>query len=196
MPHWVRSSRRSAAYGWNPRSFPLPRSARRDSLPEIFRNTIMDNIETRVAQGLSLDEMNGVSGGPNSALWARVPGHLTPSAATLAIFGDYVSGGASQALGRRSMGDAASTTRCGWRSSDRRNGCCATSESRADRRLRPGSGLPVVTRWAAVGHGEPILCPSASGPVKPGSRSEGLHGRGVASNLPSGAIAQSVRAQH
>ena len=40
---------------------------------------------------------------PTSALWARVPGHLEPSAATLAIIGDYVSGGVSQPLGRRVM---------------------------------------------------------------------------------------------
>ena len=42
-------------------------------------------------------------GDPASALWARVPGHLEPSAATLAIIGDYVTGGVSQPLGRRVM---------------------------------------------------------------------------------------------
>jgi acyl-CoA thioesterase len=36
-------------------------------------------------------------------LWARVPGHLEPSAATLAIIGDYVTGAVSQPLGRRVM---------------------------------------------------------------------------------------------
>jgi len=79
-------------------------------LPEIFRNTIMDRIEVRVAKGMLLEDMTGESAGPDSALWARVPGHLTPSAATLAIFGDYVSGGASQALGRRSMGRSLDNT--------------------------------------------------------------------------------------
>jgi acyl-CoA thioesterase len=79
-------------------------------LPEIFRNTIMDKIEVRVANGMLLEEMTGEAGSPDSALWARVPGHLTPSAATLAIFGDYVSGGASQALGRRSMGRSLDNT--------------------------------------------------------------------------------------
>ena len=43
-------------------------------------------------------------------LWARVPGHLTPSAATLAIFGDYVSGAVSQPLGRRAMGRSLDNT--------------------------------------------------------------------------------------
>ena len=42
-------------------------------------------------------------GEPDSALWARVPGHLEPSAATLAIIGDYVTGAVSQPLGRRVM---------------------------------------------------------------------------------------------
>jgi acyl-CoA thioesterase-2 len=79
-------------------------------VPEMFRNTILDKIEVRVAKGLLLDEMTGDPGGPDSALWARVPGHLTPSAATLAIFGDYVSGGASQPLGRRSMGRSLDNT--------------------------------------------------------------------------------------
>jgi acyl-CoA thioesterase-2 len=79
-------------------------------VPDIFRNTILDRIEVRVAKGMLLEEMTGEPGGPDSALWARVPGHLTPSAATLAIFGDYVSGGASQALGRRSMGRSLDNT--------------------------------------------------------------------------------------
>ena len=49
-------------------------------------------------------------GSPDSALWARVPGHLTPSAATLAIFGDYVSGAVSQPIGRRAMGRSLDNT--------------------------------------------------------------------------------------
>jgi acyl-CoA thioesterase len=57
-----------------------------------------------------LDDLAGEPGTPDSALWARVPGHLSPSAATLAIFGDYVSGGASQPLGRRSMGRSLDNT--------------------------------------------------------------------------------------
>ena len=49
-------------------------------------------------------------GSPDSTLWARVPGHLTPSAATLAIVGDYVSGAVSQPLGRRAMGRSLDNT--------------------------------------------------------------------------------------
>jgi acyl-CoA thioesterase-2 len=79
-------------------------------LPKLFRNTIMDKVDVRVAKGLAIDQMKGNPGEPDSALWARVPGHLTPSAATLAIFGDYVSGSASQPLGRRSRGRSLDNT--------------------------------------------------------------------------------------
>jgi acyl-CoA thioesterase len=89
---------------------PAPEDCPPRFLPEIFRDTIMDKIDVRVAKGMLIEEINVESASPDSALWARVPGHLTPSAATLAIFGDYVSGGASQALGRRSMGRSLDNT--------------------------------------------------------------------------------------
>ena len=54
--------------------------------------------------------MDGTMGSPESALWARVPGHLSPSAATLAIVGDYVSGAVSQPIGRRAMGRSLDNT--------------------------------------------------------------------------------------
>ncbi len=79
-------------------------------LPAVFRNTIMDSVEVRTARGRSFEEMDGTLGPPDSALWARVPGHLAPSAATLAIFGDYVSGAVSQPLGRRAMGRSLDNT--------------------------------------------------------------------------------------
>lgn len=79
-------------------------------LPEMFRNTIMDSIEVRSARGRTFEEMDGTPGSPDSALWARVPGHLSPSAAALAIVGDYVSGAASQPIGRRAMGRSLDNT--------------------------------------------------------------------------------------
>jgi acyl-CoA thioesterase II len=79
-------------------------------LPVMFRNTILDSIEVRVAKGRMFDDMDGKPGSPESALWARVPGHLSPSAATLAIFGDYVSGSASHPLGQRTMGRSLDNT--------------------------------------------------------------------------------------
>jgi acyl-CoA thioesterase len=79
-------------------------------LPAMFRNTILDSVEVRIAKGRMFDEMHGEPGSPESALWARVPGHLAPSAATLAIFGDYVSGAVSHPLGRRTMGRSLDNT--------------------------------------------------------------------------------------
>ncbi len=72
-------------------------------LPEMMRNTIIDTIDSRTATGRSLDELDGTPGSPNSALWARVPGLQATSAATLAIFGDYVAGAASDPLGQPVM---------------------------------------------------------------------------------------------
>ena len=89
---------------------PPPEECPNRFLPSMFRNTIFDKVDVRVAKGLPFDKMSGEPGDPDSALWARVPGHLTPSAATLAIFGDYVTGSASQALGRRSMGRSLDNT--------------------------------------------------------------------------------------
>ena len=87
-----------------------PAHAPRGSFPQMFRNTIMDSIEVRSARGRTFEEMDGTPGSPDSALWARVPGHLSPSAAALAIVGDYVSGAASQPIGRRAMGRSLDNT--------------------------------------------------------------------------------------
>jgi acyl-CoA thioesterase len=89
---------------------PRPEDCPPRYLPKMFRNTIMDSIEIRNAKGRSFEEMDGTPGNPDSALWARVPGHLTPSAATLAIVGDYVSGAVSQPIGRRAMGRSLDNT--------------------------------------------------------------------------------------
>jgi acyl-CoA thioesterase-2 len=75
-------------------------------LPDFPTTSIFDRIDVRLAKGRSFEELsagNGGPGDPDSALWARIPGHLEPSAATLAIIGDYVTGGLSQPLGRRVM---------------------------------------------------------------------------------------------
>ncbi|MGP8059170.1 MAG: acyl-CoA thioesterase [Acidimicrobiales bacterium] len=82
---------------------PPPEDCPVRKLPQMFTNSILDRIDVRVAKGRMFEDLKGSAGDPDSALWARVPGHLEPSAATLAIFGDYVSGGVSQPLGRRTM---------------------------------------------------------------------------------------------
>jgi acyl-CoA thioesterase len=93
-----------------PPDVPVPDECPPRFLPEFFRNTIMESVEVRTARGRSFEEMDGTPGDPDSALWARVPGHLTPSAATLAIFGDYVSGAVSQPIGRRALGRSLDNT--------------------------------------------------------------------------------------
>lgn len=93
-----------------PPDVPRPDDCPPRFLPDLFRNTIMDRVEVRTAKGRMFDEMNGDPGDADSALWARVPGHLSPSAATLAIFGDYVSGAVSQPIGRRAMGRSLDNT--------------------------------------------------------------------------------------
>jgi acyl-CoA thioesterase II len=93
-----------------PPDVPRPEDCPPRFLPEMFRNTIMDSIEVRSAVGRSFEDMDGTPGSPDSALWARVPGHLIPSAATLGIVGDYVSGAVSQPIGRRAMGRSLDNT--------------------------------------------------------------------------------------
>jgi acyl-CoA thioesterase len=89
-----------------PPKVPPPDDCPPRRLPDFTTTSIFDRIDVRLAQGRSFEEITAGTGGPgdpDSALWARVPGHLEPSAATLAIIGDYVTGGMSQALGRRVM---------------------------------------------------------------------------------------------
>ena len=89
---------------------PSPEDCPPRFLPSLFQNTIMDSIEVRMARGRSFEEMDGSPGDPDPAMWARIPGHLSVSAATLAIVGDYVSGQVSQPIGRRAMGRSLDNT--------------------------------------------------------------------------------------
>jgi len=93
-----------------PPSVPSPEECPPRQIPPMFANSILDRIDVRLAKGHGFDDLESPGGDPCSALWARVPGHLAPSAATLGIFGDYVSGGASQPLGRRIMGRSLDNT--------------------------------------------------------------------------------------
>ena len=79
-------------------------------LPFGLGESIFEHVDSRVALGRTFEELDGTLGSPVSAIWARVPGHFEPSAATLAIFGDYVSGGATQPLGQRAMGRSLDNT--------------------------------------------------------------------------------------
>ena len=113
-PHSVSTSCHSMASGSSLPQCYLPMSVRLALCPKCSATTTLDKIEIRVAKGLPLGEVGGIPGDPDSALWARIPDDLAPSIATLAIFGDYVSGGASQPLGRPSRWVVALTPPCVW----------------------------------------------------------------------------------
>ena len=93
-----------------PPDVPAPEDCKPRKIPKMFANTILDNVDVRLAKGRIFTDLDGTPGEPYSAMWARVPGHIEPSAATLAIFGDYVSGGVSQPLGLRTMGRSLDNT--------------------------------------------------------------------------------------
>ncbi len=69
--------------------------------PSRFENdrSIMTRLDVRLADARDWSELDGTPGSGRAALWARVPDMLEVSAATLAIMGDYVPFGISQALG-------------------------------------------------------------------------------------------------
>ena len=79
-------------------------------LPETFQNRIMTSIETRTARGRAFADLDGTPGPADSALWVRIPGHLTPSAATLAIMADHVAGAVSQPTGHHAIGRSLDNT--------------------------------------------------------------------------------------
>ena len=89
---------------------PPPEDCPERVMPRNFDRSIFDHVETRIAIGRPFDQLDATPGSPISALWARVPSHLDPSAATLAIFGDLVAGGVSQPLGRNTFGQSLDNT--------------------------------------------------------------------------------------
>jgi acyl-CoA thioesterase len=89
---------------------PAPEECPTRSAPRFVEQSVFDHIETRIARGRDFVDLDGTPGSPNSALWARVPNHLEPSAATLAIFGDLLASGASEPLGRRTIGQSLDNT--------------------------------------------------------------------------------------
>jgi acyl-CoA thioesterase len=91
-------------------SVPDPEDCPPRHLPWAMSTSIFEHVETRVALGRTFEQIDGTPGSPVSAIWARLPGHLEPSAATLAIFGDFVSGGATQPLGQRTRGRSLDNT--------------------------------------------------------------------------------------
>jgi acyl-CoA thioesterase-2 len=93
-----------------PPDVPRPLDCPERVLPPMFANSVLNRVEVRAAKGRMMEVVNGEPGEDSSAFWARLPGHLEPSAATLAIIGDYVSGGLSEPLGMRTMGRSLDNT--------------------------------------------------------------------------------------
>ncbi|MGH3731895.1 MAG: hypothetical protein ACRDVC_00710 [Acidimicrobiales bacterium] len=74
---------------------PAPEDCRLQRMLHHGDTSIFSHVERRIALGRSFEELDGTIASPASALWERVPSHLEPSAATLAIFGDFVAGGST-----------------------------------------------------------------------------------------------------
>ncbi|MGH9205613.1 MAG: acyl-CoA thioesterase [Acidimicrobiales bacterium] len=89
---------------------PSPEESDERRLDNRHVGTIMERLETRLALGRQFQDMDGTPGDGRSAIWARIPGHLEPSAATLAILGDFVPSGMGQALGRPAGGNSLDNT--------------------------------------------------------------------------------------
>ena len=94
---------------------PLEVPAPEDCDPRPMRlpgdESIMSRLDVRLASARSWEEMRGnPAPGGRSALWARIPDLLEPSAAALAILGDYVPFGIGQALGAFACGNSLDNT--------------------------------------------------------------------------------------
>lgn len=89
---------------------PEPESCPPRSVFDRHEGTIMDRLEMRMAAARPFDSLDGTPGDGRSALWVRLPGLLEMSAAALAIVGDYVPFGISQALGRHAGGNSLDNT--------------------------------------------------------------------------------------
>lgn len=89
---------------------PGPTASPSRELPSAFAGTIMERVEIRLAKGRQFSELDGTPGTGRAAMWARMPDVLEPSAAVLAVFGDYVPGGVAEALGRPGGGTSLDNT--------------------------------------------------------------------------------------
>ena len=73
--------------------------------------SIMSRLDLRLAHAKAWEDLVGnPAPGGRSALWARIPDLLEPSAAALAILGDYVPFGIGQALGEFAGGNSLDNT--------------------------------------------------------------------------------------
>jgi acyl-CoA thioesterase len=82
---------------------------RREDFRYDTADTLMGYVDLRLARERPTSEVLGTPGDGRSALWARVP-DLDLSTTTLAIVGDLVGFGVSQALGERAHGSSLDNT--------------------------------------------------------------------------------------
>jgi len=88
---------------------PPPDACRPRQLLEAHDGTMMDRLDMRMADGRDPDGLPGPPGSGRSAMWVRVP-ELTGFAAMLALIGDFVPFGVSQATGQRAGGNSLDNT--------------------------------------------------------------------------------------
>jgi acyl-CoA thioesterase len=79
-------------------------------LPAHQLGTIGERLEMRLANAREFERLDGTPGDGRSALWVRLPEHLEANASGLAIVGDYVPFGISQAGGRRARSNSIDNT--------------------------------------------------------------------------------------
>jgi len=79
-------------------------------LPPHQLGTIGERLEMRLANARLFEDLDGTPGDGRSALWIRLPDGLEATASTLAIVGDYVPFGISQAAGQRSRSNSLDNT--------------------------------------------------------------------------------------
>ena len=82
----------------------------RELLDDRHQGTIAESIDMRLAAGRQQADLPGPPGDGRSALWARMGDLDLTQASLLAIFGDYVPFGISQAIGRRAGGNSLDNT--------------------------------------------------------------------------------------
>jgi len=89
---------------------PAPDDCAPRPLMNRHQGTIMDRLESRLADARPYWELTGIAGSGNASLWVRLPDLMDASAATLAIIGDFVPFGIGQALGQRAGGNSLDNT--------------------------------------------------------------------------------------
>lgn len=102
----ARDFERSGSWAEMP-DVPTPDECPVREIPAMFRGSIADQMEMRLAVGRNFDQLRGQPGSGRSAYWARMPGDdPEPTAASLAVLGDHVPSGIAQALGITAGGNS------------------------------------------------------------------------------------------